>query len=98
MDVANSADITTMPGTNHCRVDSVPRPLTWSSSGPKSARNTNGCTSVKLMDQGLVTSGRSSRWNTSDVSRRTRPRGRGAVEAAVVLVGSAVAVLIAAAP
>ena len=42
IDVPTSADITTMPGTNHCSEVPVSNPLTWGSSGPNSARNTRG--------------------------------------------------------
>ena len=44
IDVPNSADITMMPGTNHCSEDPVSSPLTCDSSGPNSARNTSGWT------------------------------------------------------
>ena len=66
IDVPNRQDITTMPGTNHCRADS---PATTSgSNGAKRPRKTSGWTMLKTIVNGSRSSGRSSRLMTVAVS------------------------------
>jgi hypothetical protein len=68
---ANSVDMTMIPGTNHCSDEPSSNPLTWGSSGPKRARNTNGWTRVNTSENGLRSMGRSSRPMTRAVSATT---------------------------
>ncbi|GAA3410685.1 hypothetical protein GCM10018952_16250 [Streptosporangium vulgare] len=64
-EVPNRQDITTMPGTNHCSADP---PSTAGSRGANSARKNSGCTIVKITENGLRSTGRSSRLKTVTVS------------------------------
>ena len=72
--VPNSATITRMPGTNHCRVSAAGRPDDATSSGPNSPRNTSGCTRLNSALNGSRITGRSSRTKTFQMSARMRLR------------------------